>query len=74
MSANHFTLPPIRLDDLPEKTKDFILAWCNQHNVTPSEAMRQTLELAAERAGFKPSALTNGTKTEGAGREAALAA
>jgi hypothetical protein len=73
MSANHLTLPPIRLDDLPEKTKDFILAFCNQHNVTPREAMKQTLDLAAERAGFKPGPV-NTITTEGAGREAALAA
>lgn len=46
------TLPPIALADLPERTKDFILAFCNQHHCTPEEAMKQTLDLAAKRAGF----------------------
>lgn len=70
MSAPKLTLPPIRLADLPEQTKDFILALCNQEHCTPEEALRKTLDLAAARAGFPIAP----TKTEDARRETALAA
>lgn len=68
MSANHLTLPPVPLSSLPERTKDFLLALCNQDNSTPTEALLKTLDLAAMRAGFSP------TPTEGAGAKLALQA
>lgn len=69
MSANTLTLPPISLSELPERTKDYLLALCNQDNIAPAEAMKKTLDLAAARAGFSPK-----TPTEGATVTAALAA
>lgn len=68
MSANHLTLPPVPLSSLPERTKDFLLALCNQDNSTPTEALLKTLDLAAARAGFSPK-----TPTEGAGKLAMVA-
>lgn len=68
MADNKLTLPPISLSDLPERTKDFLIALCNQDNIAPAEAMKRTLDLAAMRAGFAPA-----TPTEGAA-VAALAA
>lgn len=68
MSADHLTLPPISLSELPERTKDYLLALCNQDNIAPAEAMKKTLDLAAMRAGFSP------TPTEGAGEKPAMAA
>ncbi len=61
MSTDKLTLPPIRLADLHERTKDFLLALCNQDHCTPDEALRKVLDLAATRAGFSP-------KTEGASK------
>jgi hypothetical protein len=69
MSANKLTLPPISLSELPERTKDYLLALCNQDNIAPAEAMKKTLDLAAMRAGFSPT-----TPTEGAGAKPAMAA
>ena len=54
MSPPYLSLPPIALEDLPESTKDFLLALCNQEDIAPEEAMRRTLDLAAARAGFAP--------------------
>ena len=68
MADNKLTLPPISLSELSERTKDFLLALCNQDNIAPAEAMKKTLDLAAMRAGFTPA-----TQMEGAA-VAALAA
>jgi hypothetical protein len=54
MTTPYLSLPPIALEDLPESTKDFLLALCNQEDIAPEEAMRRTLDLAAARAGFAP--------------------
>lgn len=62
MSADKLTLPPIRLVDLPERTKDYLLALCNQDHCSPEEAMKKTLDNAAARAGFIA------TSAEGAGK------
>lgn len=72
MNAPTMTLPPIALADLPEKTKDFILALCNRDNITPAEAMKQTLDASAARAGFLP--LPQDPQPEGDSRKAAMAA
>lgn len=69
MSANKLSLPPISLSELPERTKDFLLALCNQDNIAPAEAMKKTLDLAAMRAGFSPT-----TPTESTSRETVMAA
>lgn len=68
MSANNLTLPPVSLSELPERTKDYLLALCNQDGIAPAEAMKKILFLAATRAGFSP------TPTEGVGTKPALAA
>jgi len=46
MSAQ-LALPPIALDSLPERTKDFILGICNGSDLTPEEAVRRVLNQAA---------------------------
>lgn len=47
------TLPPIALSDLPESTKDFILASANVGvGKTPIEVIKAILDQAATRAGF----------------------
>jgi hypothetical protein len=71
MSANTLALPPIPLADLPERTKDFIIALCNQEGLTPEQAIKRTLDASAMRAGFL--ALPQ-AQPEGAGQAAALAA
>lgn len=63
MNAN-LHLPPIRLEDLPGRTKDFVLAFCNQHDCTPRDALKAILDSAAQRAGFPPSNSTGGTGRE----------
>lgn len=50
MSAT-LLLPPIALSDLPESTKDFILAASNTGK-TPAEVIREILDDAADHAGF----------------------
>ena len=69
MSTPNLTLPPIALSALPERTKDFLIALCNQENIAPEEALKRTLDLAAARAGFAPK-----PEPEDARREAALVA
>lgn len=46
------TLPPIALVDLPERTKDFLIALGNRDNVTVAEAIKRVLSASASRAGF----------------------
>gem|GEM_PF-3408633 len=48
MSASTLSLPPIPLSGLPERTKDYILAFCNQQACTPAEAMVTLLDSSAE--------------------------
>lgn len=60
------TLPPIALVDLPERTKDFLIALGNRDNVTVAEAMKRVLSASASRAGF----LSLPTSPEGAGNVA----
>lgn len=57
------SLPPIALDSLPEKTKDYILGICNGSDLTPEQAVRRVLNQAA-RPFLLPSATT--TTTTGA--------
>lgn len=59
MSTQTLSLPPIALAQLPERTKDFLLALCNQEHCSPEEALKLTLDRAAARAGFAPQ--TEGT-------------
>jgi hypothetical protein len=55
MSDNQMLrLPPISLSELPEATKDYVIALCNQHRVTPEEALKMILDNAAARSGFAP--------------------
>lgn len=70
MSASTLALPPISLSELPERTKDYIIALCNQKGCTPAQAMKETLDASAARAGF----LALPPQPEGAGHAAALAA
>ena len=46
MSA--LAVPPIPLSRLPERTKDYLLALANERRCTPVEAVKQTLDAAAE--------------------------
>lgn len=46
------TLPPVALSELPERTKDYLIALCNRDGITPAEALKLTLDAAASRAGF----------------------
>ena len=47
------SLPPIALDELPEGTKDFLLAKANRDGVPPMQALKDTLDRAASKAGFR---------------------
>lgn len=40
------TLPPIDVAKLPERTKDFLLAVCQQESITPEEAIHRVLNEA----------------------------
>ncbi len=71
MSAQTLALPPIPLSALPEKTKDYLIAFCHQHACSFEEAMKLTLDASAARAGFAPQA---STEPEGAVMHAALLA
>ncbi len=53
-TQTRMTLPPVDLKDLPERTKDFLIALCNQENITPAEGLKRVLDTAAQRAGFSP--------------------
>lgn len=53
-TRSRMTLPPVELSDLPERTKDFLIALCNQENITPAEGLKRVLDTAAQRAGFSP--------------------
>lgn len=46
------TLPPVALSELPERTKDYLIALCNRDGITPAAALKLTLDAAAARAGF----------------------
>lgn len=47
------SLPPIALSDLPEATKDFLLASANAgEGKTPIQVIKEILDQAATRAGF----------------------
>jgi hypothetical protein len=59
------SLPPIALDSLPERTKDYILGICNGSDLTPEQAVRRVLNQAA-RPFLLPSATTTTTTTTGA--------
>lgn len=48
------TLPPIPLSALPEQTKDYLIAYCNQHGCSPEQAIKATLDASASAAGFSP--------------------
>ena len=58
MIASPMSLPPIPLSALPEKTKDYLIAYCHQRGCSFEEAMKQTLDASAARAGFAPQAST----------------
>jgi hypothetical protein len=44
---NTVTLPPIRIPDLPEVTKNYLLAVCQTDGLTPEEAIHRVLNEAA---------------------------
>ena len=46
-------LPDIALSDLPESTKDFLIAYSATGKTVP-EAIKETLNHAAQAAGFSP--------------------
>lgn len=71
MSADAMMLPPIPLAALPERTKDFVLALCNQRGCSPAAAIKSILDSSAASAGFL--ALPS-PQPEGDGVQAALAA
>jgi len=48
-----FAIPPIQLQDLPERTKDYVLARCGQGE-NLREVLREILNDAAREAGFDP--------------------
>lgn len=48
------TLPPLALCDLPEPTKDYLLALCHQQRLTPEQALKRVLDASAASAGFLP--------------------
>ena len=52
LSNTRLTLPPIPLSELPEGTKDYILAKSNQDNVPPMLTIKGVLNRAAKKAGF----------------------
>jgi uracil phosphoribosyltransferase len=54
MNAETLKLPDIALSDLPESTKDFIIAY-SATGKTVTEVIREVLDHAAEQAGFSPS-------------------
>lgn len=46
--TDDFRLPPIDLSELPERTKDYLLAVCNTTpGMTPKEAIKSVLDNAA---------------------------
>jgi hypothetical protein len=47
------TLPPIALEDLKERTKDYLLAQANKENVSPLQVLKNILDRSATRAGFR---------------------
>lgn len=54
MSEQTLTLPPVPLSAVTESTKDFMLAFCNQRNLSPAAGMIELLDGLACRAGFSP--------------------
>lgn len=51
--ANELKLPDIALSELPESTKDFIIAY-SATGKSVTEAIKDTLNQAAASAGFSP--------------------
>lgn len=50
----NLTLPPIRIDDLAPKTRDWLLAQAAQLGKSPLAILAETLDAAARRDGFLP--------------------
>jgi len=52
-------LPPIALDALSPRGKDYLIAMANKDNVTPTDAFIRLLDRAAARAGFRTTPASN---------------